>query len=170
MFSKPCIRCGDIVKNKYKSKLDRIKFCRECGVREGARQKDKKVTANCVICNKEFRVKLSKFNKKNGEYVHCSMKCAQITRVKKVSGSLHPRWKEIKAIPGAYVYKRICVGGKYYYEHRYVMEKYIGRSLDTNEHVHHINHDRTDNRIENLQILTNSEHGKLHLEERGGKI
>jgi hypothetical protein len=47
-------------------------------------------------------------------------------------------------------------------EHRVLMEKHLGRTLDTNEVVHHINGDRRDNRIENLQILTLSEHSKLH--------
>ena len=46
--------------------------------------------------------------------------------------------------------------------HRHVMEQHIGRLLFDEEHVHHRNHIRTDNRIENLQILSSSEHGKLH--------
>ena len=51
-------------------------------------------------------------------------------------------------------------------EHRYLMERHIGRPLDKNEVVHHINHDRTDNRLENLMLLTASEHAKLHAKER----
>ena len=47
-------------------------------------------------------------------------------------------------------------------EHRHVMETFIGRKLTTDEHVHHINHDKTDNRLENLEVYTNSEHHKLH--------
>lgn len=50
----------------------------------------------------------------------------------------------------------------YVREHRLVVERYIGRYLETEEVVHHINKDRQDNRIENLQILSsNSEHAKL---------
>ena len=48
------------------------------------------------------------------------------------------------------------------YEHRVVMEEKLGRSLETHEHVHHINHDPSDNRIENLELTTNSEHRKHH--------
>ena len=60
-------------------------------------------------------------------------------------------------------YVRKSVNGQYVYQHRVVMEEYLGRSLETYEHVHHINHNRADNRIENLEILTHSEHAKNHL-------
>lgn len=45
---------------------------------------------------------------------------------------------------------------------RKAIERLLGRKLSTTEHVHHINHDHTDNRIENLQILNNQDHAKLH--------
>ena len=37
---------------------------------------------------------------------------------------------------------------------KFLMEKYLNRRLDTHETVDHINNDFTDNRIENLQILS----------------
>jgi len=37
---------------------------------------------------------------------------------------------------------------------RYLMEQYLGSELTTDEQVDHINNDHTDNRIENLQLLT----------------
>ena len=50
-------------------------------------------------------------------------------------------------------------------EHRYVMEQHIGRSLTTDEVVHHVNGVRDDNRIGNLQIMTRSAHSLLPRKE-----
>jgi hypothetical protein len=62
--------------------------------------------------------------------------------------------------------------GGYIPEHHFVMEKHIGRLLyrsssgghntQNDEIVHHIDGDKKNNKIDNLQLMTHSEHMRLH--------
>ncbi len=55
----------------------------------------------------------------------------------------------------------------YVMEHRLIMAQSIGRPLLRTEVVHHINHDPTDNRLENLQLFANNAEHKRHEGETG---
>lgn len=59
-------------------------------------------------------------------------------------------------------YKAIRVNGVKKDGHRYIMEQYIGRKLTRYEVVHHKNGNKRDNRIENLEIMSLSEHTRIH--------
>ena len=102
----------------------------------------------CKQCGKVFTLTVREARLRKG--IYCSYKC--------VYKSLR---KEI--LVG---YRQITVNGKPKDEHRYIMEEYLGRKLNKNEHVHHINGIKFDNRLENLMVLTHAEHNKHHFTGR----
>jgi hypothetical protein len=53
----------------------------------------------------------------------------------------------------------------YIYEHVYLMEKHLGRSLMENEVIHHIDGDKQNNKLENLLVVTGRGHKLLHWKE-----
>lgn len=73
----------------------------------------------------------------------------------------HPGWRGGRSVTkNGYI--RIRRNGTYVLEHRAVMENHLGRPLTTDEHVHHRDHDKTNNSIENLLLTTNNEHAHHH--------
>jgi hypothetical protein len=70
-----------------------------------------------------------------------------------------------KVIQGGYIkvilpanHKYLCMAdsNRFVLEHRLVMAYRMGRPIDRSETVHHVNGNRSDNRIENLQLMRSS--------------
>jgi hypothetical protein len=66
----------------------------------------------------------------------------------------------------AYRYKTVKRGGKTVLLHRHVAEQKLGRPLRADEHVHHGNEERWDNRPDNLEVLSAAEHHRIHSDGR----
>lgn len=154
--------------------------------------------SNKVTCNKEcsknYRGKISTFcnnckkkieiyRYRKGLYgkIFCNRKCK--TEWMKTSPLFkkenNPRWNGGRYEERGYVYVNAQnhpnkTRNGYIFEHRLVMEKSIGRYLDKDEHIHHLNGIKNDNRAENLIIVNNKNHDRFSikhaLEERIRKL
>lgn len=58
---------------------------------------------------------------------------------------------------------------RYQNEHRLIMEGHIGRKLIKGEIVHHIDGNRKNNSLENLQLMSHYEHSRFHALENNHK-
>lgn len=63
-----------------------------------------------------------------------------------------------------YRWRYVLVNGKprQVREHRWIMETHLGRKLEPDEVVHHINGNTSDNRIENLEVMHHGRHTVEH--------
>jgi len=116
-----------------------------------------RVTITCETCGRTVIRKRDVKQIAKGSPRFCSQACAAIAR----RGSGNPMWTGGRSLKET-GYVVIWKNGRRDFEHRFVMEDKLGRRLRTDEHVHHINHIRDDNRPENLEILGASEHGHHH--------
>ncbi|HHS84302.1 MAG TPA: hypothetical protein ENK38_05155 [Gammaproteobacteria bacterium] len=101
---------------------------------------------NCTFCNAEFK-RLPYLIRKHGNGF-CSMNCyASYQRTGYIDNK---------------GYSRIGFGGKSFLEHRLVIEKSLGRKLLSTEIIHHIDGDKLNNSLCNLEVTNRVDHQRHH--------
>lgn len=128
---------------------------------------------DCEYCGTHVRAYRSPANLKGYSPRFCSLQCLGLGQ----QGSNNPAWSGGTRRHSAgyvWIYKpdhpnadvRGCV-----LEHRLVMEQHLGRLLEPQEVVHHINGVRDDNRIENLELIrSQGEHIRRHMTEKNPSV
>ena len=115
-----------------------------------------KASRPCKICGDIF---VPKHNKSPG--IYCSYACMARDKIKPIIVRSGYRYMYLPSHP-------MAAKQGYFAEHRFVIEQSIGRYLDRKEVVHHINHKKDDNRLENLILFasTGLHHAKCHPRKR----
>jgi hypothetical protein len=166
METKSCDTCGATFERQPGVKANRWNGRRFCSRKCAAQVRRKpRIEKPCLTCGEPitghpYRVSQQKY---------CSLRCQPR------GGAANPNWKNGGRfkMPGGYIgmliypdhalygmgAKRGTGQARHILEHRLVMAQHLGRPLTRNETVHHLNGDRQDNRIENLELWT-GRHGR----------
>lgn len=157
------------------------KTCTKCGVEKELESFHNAPTgrygkrADCKACVKIVQQRTSEENKKH--YLRSKVLCSCGRPKTKYSVSCRqcarptpsydaPNWRGDK---NGYIVSEIPdgSGGKIYLrQHRWVMEKHLGRRLYSHEQVHHRNGIKDDNRFENLELWSVSHPSGQRVEDK----
>lgn len=169
-----CLICGkEEMKPHYRAKT--YKTCSvECKSILASKATSTKVKKNCAVCGCGFYVKLSHSSRR----VTCSKKCDGIRKRKMYDGESNPNYgnkgrknplfktgRRTTHYGYIIVYKPDHPNSRedgYIFEHRLVMSEHLNRPLKEWEIVHHKDEDKQNNKIENLEIMTLSQHQRHH--------
>lgn len=158
---KQCAHCGKTF-TRIPNQLKKAKYCStqcQCAARTG-RKIVAPLSRHCVICGEIFEVQKNRPNHR-----FCSLKCYGESL--KGTSPLTDRPAQYTDRRRGYVYIKVpehpnATKAGYVAEHRLVAEKKIGRYLRPDEIVHHINGDGSDNSPDNLEVMTQAEHARIH--------
>jgi endogenous inhibitor of DNA gyrase (YacG/DUF329 family) len=163
----PCAVCGT---EFYRPPAYVAQGRKYCSLRcHGTAQRKPPVVKTCPQCGAEMRLRPS-----YGAKTYCSRACETIGRVKRPTGRTH-NGKPVRLNEKGYVliwepeHPNRAYGG-WQWEHRFVVEQALGRYLSSEEQVDHINGQKADNRLSNLQVLDARTHSMKTSAENLGAL
>jgi hypothetical protein len=126
----------------------------------------KQIWCACPECGRQRWVQLTKLRQRGPKL--CK-KCSNRAKADALRGSQALNWKggRYSCPRTGYVFIWLapedplyCMAttNSYAREHRVVMARHLGRPLEATEHVHHKNGKKDDNRLDNLDLLSPSQH------------
>lgn len=138
---------------KFKDGRPYVERFRKNGKQVGQIMRDYGEIITCLNCGEKCFATDWNIIKGRGKF--CSLKC-----INHLENNGHWQGGRKKRSDG-YIYVKnpthpYRTQDEYIMEHRLIVEKVMGRYLEHEETVHHINHIKDDNRRENLMVFSNS--------------
>lgn len=117
----------------------------------------------CVCGNERYHFT---YDLTSGKVKSCSCKRGEFCKINN-TGENNPRWKGGLPMINSRGYKEFRHGElRGVLEHRYVYEQHYGIKLLPHQNIHHVNGDKLDNRIENLELWDTSQPQGQRVEEK----
>lgn len=177
-YYKECEVCGTTFE-LIKSRLNKAKTCsKKCmGILIASRYEDARVKTNCLECGKEISNSVGRFERGDGKF--CSDVCrvnhasywAENMSYKKVENAKQSKYKRIYngIVNGKAVkpneHRVIALNALIAADpsHPFLVSDIDGKTvLHPDVHVHHIDRNKSNNKLSNLLIVTHSAHSRIH--------
>ena len=161
-YEKTCPTCGKVfsVPAQYKRRT----YCsKKCGDTASSKARNANAPIN-TITKKQLIQAIEQSKREDKSNIPHIYRVAEILNVS--NWTVSRLEKKYEVYISDYRNETIRDDGYYQYtssfNHRRIIEEHLGRKLEKDEVVHHINGNRKDNRLENLVLCSVSEHTSIH--------